>query len=134
MTTTDPIADLLTRIRNAHIAKHDRLRVPASKVKLAVCRVLEDAGYIKGFRVHEVEDSPSDDIEVLLKYDHSGVPAITKIRRISKPGRRVYSSAIDLRPVLNGLGTAILSTPEGMLTDEQARARRVGGEVLCEIY
>ena len=134
MKTTDPIADLLTRIRNAHIAKHDRTRVPASKVKLAVCKVLESTGYIKGFRVHDATTTPSDEIEVLLKYNHEGVPAITKITRVSKPGRRVYSSASELRPVLNGIGTAIVSTPEGMLTDEEARERRVGGEILCEIY
>jgi len=134
MKTTDPIADLLTRIRNAHIAKHDRTRVPASKVKLALCRVLEKSGYIKGFRVHDASTTPSDEIEVLLKYDGAGVPAITKIQRVSKPGRRVYSSAAELKPVLNGIGTAIISTPEGMLSDEEARERRVGGEVLCEIY
>ena len=134
MKTTDPIADLLTRIRNAHIAKHDRTRVPASKVKLAVCKVLESAGYIKGFRVHEASTTPSDEIEVLLKYNSEGVPAITKIQRVSKPGRRVYSSALDLNPVLNGIGTAILSTPDGLLTDTEARERKVGGEVLCEIY
>lgn len=134
MKTTDPIADLLTRIRNAHLAKHDRTRVPSSKLKLAVCKVLENAGYIKGFRVHEASATPSDDIEVLLKYNDQGVAAISSIKRVSKPGRRVYSSAIELKPVLNGIGTAIVSTPEGLMTDEEARERRVGGEVLCEIY
>ena len=134
MKTTDPIADLLTRIRNAHIAKHDRTRVPASKLKLAVCKVLESSGYIKGFRVHEASTTPSDEIEVLLRYDHEGTSAITSIQRVSKPGRRVYSGADDLQPVLNGIGTAIVSTPEGLLTDAEARERRVGGEILCEIY
>ena len=133
MTTTDPIADLLTRIRNAHIAKHDRLRVPTSKLKYAVCQVLEEAGYIKGFRV-EPTDTPSDEIEILLKYDHEGSPAITKLERVSRPGRRVYSAAKDLKPVLNGIGTAIVSTPEGVLTDEEARRRQVGGEILCQVY
>ncbi len=134
MKTTDPIADLLTRIRNAHIAKHDRTRVPASKLKLAVCKVLESSGYIKGFRVHDATTTPSDEIEIMLRYDHQGTPAITSIQRVSKPGHRVYSGADDLQPVLNGIGTAIVSTPEGLLTDSEARERRVGGEVLCEIY
>ncbi len=134
MKTTDPIADLLTRIRNAHIAKHDRTRVPASQLKLAVCKVLESSGYIKGFRVHDATTTPSDEIEIMLRYDHQGTPAITSIQRVSKPGRRVYSGADDLQPVLNGIGTAIVSTPEGLLTDSEARERRVGGEVLCEIY
>lgn len=132
MRTTDPIADLLTRIRNAHIAKHDRLEVPGSKLKAAVCKVLEEQGYIKGFRVHE--RPPGTAIEVMLRYDRHGTPAITKIRRVSKPGRRVYRGADDLKPVLNGLGTAIVSTPQGLLSDAQARERRVGGEVLCEIH
>jgi small subunit ribosomal protein S8 len=132
MSTTDPIADLLTRIRNAHIAKHDRLEVPSSKLKLAVCKVLEEQGYIKGFRV--AERSPGAAIEVLLRYDRNGNPAISSIRRVSKPGRRVYRGADELRPVLNGLGVAIVSTPEGLLSDAQARERRVGGEILCEVY
>ncbi|HVS16308.1 MAG TPA: 30S ribosomal protein S8 [Thermoanaerobaculia bacterium] len=132
MSTTDPIADLLTRIRNAHIAKHDRLEVPGSKLKLAVCKVLEEQGYIKGFRV--AERPPGTAIEVLLRYDRTGIPAISNIKRVSKPGRRVYRSADELRPVLNGLGVAIVSTPEGLLSDAQARERRVGGEVLCEVY
>jgi small subunit ribosomal protein S8 len=132
MNTTDPIADLLTRIRNAHLAKHDRLELPGSKLKLAVCKVLEEQGYIKGFRV--ADRSPGTAIEVLLRYDRNGTPAITNIKRVSKPGRRVYRGAEDLPPVLNGLGIAIVSTPEGLLSDAQARERRVGGEVLCEIY
>lgn len=132
MTTTDPIADLLTRIRNALIAKHDRLEVPASKVKLNLCKVLEQEGYIRGFRVTEGE--PSDSIEIRLRYDSEGHPAITHVERVSKPGRRVYRGADDLKPVLNGIGTAIVSTAEGLLTDAEARQRRVGGEVLCELY
>jgi small subunit ribosomal protein S8 len=132
MRTTDPIADLLTRIRNAHIAKHDRLEVPGSKVKVAICKVLEEQGYIKGFRVHE--RPPGSAIEVLLRYDRNGTPAITRIARVSKPGRRVYKAADQLKPVLNGLGTAIVSTPQGLLSDAEARERRVGGEVLCEIH
>ena len=132
MTMTDPISDLLTRIRNAIIAKHDRLEAPSSKVKLAVCRVLEEQGYIRGFRVYDTP--PSKTLEVHLKYTNDGTPAIRKIERVSKPGRRVYKGAGDLKPVLNGIGTAIVSTPEGLLTDDQARERRVGGEILCQIY
>ncbi len=132
MTMTDPIADLLTRIRNAIIAKHDRLEAPSSKRKHAVCRLLEEQGYIKGFRVHE--RPPAKYVEILLKYDGNGNSAITRMERVSKPGRRVYSAADDLQPVLNGLGVAIVSTSLGLLTDAQARARRVGGEVLCEIW
>ena len=132
MTMTDPIADLLTRIRNAHISKHDRLTSPASKLKLALCKVLEEQGYIRGFRVHE--EPPATLVEILLRYDHQGTPAITKIERVSKPGRRVYRGVDDIKPVLNGIGVAILSTPEGLLTDEEARRRRVGGEVLCNVY
>ncbi|MEM1248029.1 MAG: 30S ribosomal protein S8 [Acidobacteriota bacterium] len=132
MTLTDPIADLLTRIRNAHIAKHDRLVSPASKKRLALCKVLEEQGYIRGFRVHE--EPPATNVEILLRYDHQGTPAITKIERVSKPGRRVYKGVDELKPVLNGIGVAIVSTPQGLLTDEEARKRRVGGEVLCNIY
>ena len=132
MSMTDPIADLLTRIRNAHISKHDRLEVPSSKLKLALCKVLEEQGYIKGFRLQE--RPPAKFIEILLRYDDAGTPAISSIQRVSKPGRRVYRGADELRPVLNGIGVAIVSTPNGLLTDAQARRQRVGGEVLCEIY
>ena len=132
MTMTDPISDLLTRIRNAIIAKHDRLEAPSSSLKLAVCRVLEEQGYIRGFRVHDTP--PSKTLEIHLKYTSDGTPALRKIQRVSKPGRRVYKGARDLKPVLNGIGVSIVSTPEGLLTDSQARARSVGGEVLCQVY
>ena len=132
MTVTDPIADLLTRIRNAHIAKHDRTRVPASKLKLAVCRLLEREGYINSF---EVEDKPpGKELRIQLRYNHEGTPAITRVWRVSKPGRRVYQGANDIRPVLNGLGTAIVSTSQGLLTDRECREQRVGGEILCQLY
>jgi small subunit ribosomal protein S8 len=132
MSMTDPISDLLTRIRNALIAKHDRLEVPSSQLKLAVCKLLEREGYIRGFRVHD--RPPAKAIEIHLHYDQEGAPAITRLRRISKPGRRVYRGADELKPVLNGIGVAIVSTAQGLLTDAEARQRRVGGEVLCEIY
>lgn len=132
MNMTDPVADLLTRIRNALIAKHDRLEVPSSQLKVNVCKLLEREGYIKGFRIHD--RPPAKAIEIHLHYDREGLPAITNLRRVSKPGRRVYRGADELRPVLNGVGVAIVSTAHGLLTDTEARQRRVGGEVLCEIY
>ena len=132
MTMTDPIADLLTTIRNALIVKHDRTEAPSSSLKIAVCRVLRDQGYISDYEVFD--SPPGRTLRIFLAYDGSGVPAITKVRKISKPGRRVYRGADDLKPVLNGLGVAILSTSKGLLTDEQARRQRVGGELLCEVY
>jgi small subunit ribosomal protein S8 len=132
MTMTDPISDLLTRIRNAHLAKHDRLDLPASKLKAELCRVLKESGFVQDFRV--IEGVPQGTLRVYLRYDDAGTPAIQHLRRVSKPGRRVYAKAEDLRPVRNGLGVGIVSTSLGVLTDAQARQRRVGGEVLCEIW
>jgi small subunit ribosomal protein S8 len=132
MTMTDPVSDLLTRIRNAHQAKHDRLDVPASKLKAELCRVLKEAGFVEDFRV--IDAVPQGTLRVYLRYSDAGAPAIQHLRRISKPGRRVYRKADDLRPVRNGLGVGIVSTSQGVLTDAQARQRRVGGEVLCEIW
>lgn len=132
MTMTDPISDLLTRIRNAHLAKHDRLDLPASKLKAELCRVLKESGFVQDFRV--IEGVPQGTLRVYLRYDDAGTPAIQHLRRVSKPGRRVYAKAEDLRPVRNGLGVGIVSTSQGVLTDAQARQRRVGGEVLCEIW
>lgn len=132
MSMTDPISDLLTQIRNAILAKKDRLSVPASKLKLEVCRILEEEGYIRGFGVERAQ--PSDRIQILLRYSESGVPAISHMTRVSTPGRRVYRRAADLAPVRNGLGTSIVSTSQGLLSDRQARERRVGGELVCEIW
>lgn len=132
MSMTDPISDLLARIRNAQLAKHDRLDVPASRLKLEVVRLLKDEGFIKNFR--EVEDAPVGKIRVFLRYSAEGVPAITHLEKISKPGRRVYRKAEELKPVRNGLGIGIVSTSQGLLTDVQARERRVGGELLCEVW
>jgi len=132
MSMTDPIADLLTRIRNAQLAKHDRLELPASKLKLELCQLLKDEGYIDNIEV--LEGSPSEQIRIYLRYSKGGKPAITRMQRVSRPGRRVYRGADDLRPVLNGLGTSVLSTSKGLLTDTQAREQRIGGEVLCEIW
>ena len=132
MSMTDPIADLLTRIRNAILAKKARFDIPVSKVKLEVCRLLQEEGFIRSFQ--RVEDSPVDRIQVDLRYDQQGRPAIERIERVSKPGRRVYRGADDIKPVLNGLGVGIISTSKGLLTDTQAREQRIGGEFLCQIW
>lgn len=132
MSMTDPIADLLARIRNAHRAKHDRLDVPASRLKLEVCRILKEEGYIKNVKV--VEQEPRDLLRVFLSYTKEGSPGISRMRRVSTPGRRVYRGADAIKPVLNGLGIGIVSTSKGLMTDRQARAQRVGGEILCEIW
>jgi len=131
MSMTDPIADLLARIRNAHTAKHDRLDVPTSKLKLEVCKLLKREGYIE--EVEEIEQQPRGLLRIFLKYV-DGEPVIQHLQRISTPGRRVYSGSSDLKPVLNGLGVGIISTSKGLLSDSEARERRVGGEVLCEIW
>lgn len=134
MTMSDPIADLLTRIRNAHIAKHDRLDVPASKVKAEMCRILDEQGFIAGFEELDNEAAPGKKLRIRLRYTPEGVPAVLHMARVSKPGRRVYRSADRLDPVLNGLGVGIVSTSKGLLTDSEAREQRVGGEVLCEVW
>ncbi len=132
MSMTDPIADFLTRIRNATLAKHDRLDVPHSKLKRNMCAVLKNEGFIEDFEV--VEDPPQDVIRVFLRYNNEGVPAARLLKRISKPGRRVYRGADEIKPVLNGLGVAIVSTSKGLLSDRQAREQRIGGEILCELW
>lgn len=133
MTMTDPVADLLSRIRTAYMAKHDRLDVPASKLKLEVCRILKEQGYVES--VQELDgDQVKKQLRIYLRYTPDGEPLIRSIKRISKPGRRVYKGAEEIRPVLNGLGVGIISTSLGLLTDSQARQRRVGGEVLCEVW
>src|SRR5215470_16214189 len=135
MSMTDPISDLLTRIRNAHLSKNDRLDVPASKLKLEVVRLLKDEGFIKNLRQLEPKQGePSGVIRIFLRYDASGAPAINHLARISRPGRRVYRRAAEIQPVRNGLGVGIVSTSQGLLTDRQARERGVGGELLCELW
>jgi len=128
---TDPISDLLARMRNAYIAKHDRLDVPTSGLKLEICKVLEREGYIESLEV--IEATPRDQLRIFLKYSE-GIPVIQRLKRVSKPGRRVYMRSDDVKPVLNGLGIGIVSTSQGLLTDAEARERRVGGEVLCEVW
>lgn len=133
MSMTDPIADLLTRIRNALIVNHDQLSLPASNLKLEVCRILKEQGYIEDY-AEEGDDPISRSIRIILKYGANGEPPIRSIKKVSKPGRRVYRRADDLKPALNGLGIGIISTSKGLLTDSQAREQRVGGEVLCEVW
>ncbi len=132
MQVTDTIADLLTRIRNAQSAKHDTVEVPASKVKKAICQILVDEGYIKGFSVRE--DGKQGIIEITLKYAEGKTPVIKGLKRVSKPGLRIYSGADDLPKVMRGLGVAIISTSKGIMTDRAARASHVGGEVLAFIW
>ncbi|HYO12871.1 MAG TPA: 30S ribosomal protein S8 [Thermoanaerobaculia bacterium] len=132
MSMTDPISDLLARIRNAQLAKHDRLDVPKSKLKIEVVKLLKEEGFIKNFR--EIEDPPAGKLRIFLRYSAEGMPAISHLRKISKPGRRVYRKADAIPPVRNGLGIGIISTSQGLLTDAQARERRVGGELLCEVW
>jgi small subunit ribosomal protein S8 len=132
MSMTDPIADLLTRIRNALLAKHDRLDVPNSKLKQGICALLKQEGYIEDFEI--VEGEPDNQLRIYLSYTQEGTPAIRRLARVSKPGRRVYKEAAEIKQVLNGLGVAIISTSRGLLTDREAREQRVGGEVVCEIW
>jgi small subunit ribosomal protein S8 len=129
---TDPIADMLTRIRNAVRVERPYVDVPASKVKRGLADVLKREGYIWDWQ--EVESTPVPALRLELKYGPNGERVIQKVRRVSKPGRRVYGKAKDLRPVLNGLGITILSTSRGVISDREARQRNLGGEILCEVY
>jgi len=128
MSMSDPIADMLTRIRNAQMREDTLVRMPSSRVKLAIAKVLKDEGYIDGFKVAGEEVKPT--LEIGLKY-HAGRPVIEKIERVSRPGLRIYKSKDDIPRVMNGLGIAIVSTSQGVMTDRRARATGVGGEVLC---
>ncbi len=130
---TDPIADLLTRIRNAARAKHARVDVPASKLKTEVARVLKEEGYISTYKLVE-ENKARKTLRVFLKYTPDKRSVITGLRRVSRPGSRRYVSAARIRPVLGGLGISILTTPQGLMTGRAARRARVGGEVLCEVW
>ena len=132
MNTTDPIADMLTRIRNANTSKHKTVDIPASKMKLGITEILFKEGYIKAFE--EIKDENQGIIRITLKYDEKGNRVIDGLRRISKPGLRVYASKEDLPKVLNGLGIAIISTSQGLKTDKEARQLGVGGEVLAYIW
>lgn len=132
MQITDTIADLLTRIRNANSAKHDTVDVPASNIKRAITKILLDEGYIKGFTV--IDDGKQGIIRITLKYGAGKTPALTGLRRVSKPGLRIYSDVENMPKVMRGLGVAILSTSKGIMTDRQARKLNVGGEVLAFVW
>ena len=132
MTTTDPIADMLTRIRNANSARHITVEIPASKLKLAIAQILLDEGYIKSFE--KIEDGKQGMIQVTLKYDEKGKGVISGLKRISKPGLRIYVSCEELPQVLNGLGIALVSTSKGIKTDRDARREGLGGEVLAYVW
>jgi small subunit ribosomal protein S8 len=128
MSMTDPVADMLTRIRNAQMAEKLSVSMPSSKLKVAIAKVLKDEGYIDDFAIRENGAKP--ELDIALKY-YAGHPVIERIERISKPGLRVYKGKDDLPRVMNGLGVAIVSTPKGVMTDRRARAGNMGGEVLC---
>ena len=128
---TDPIADMLTRIRNANIVRKRRVVMPASRMKVGIAEVLKEEGFIEGYEVEPKQ--PSSDLVVNLKFGPDGEHVIRDITRVSKPGRRIYSGAKSLNPVLRGLGIYVLSTPRGVLSDRTARKENVGGEVLCKV-
>jgi len=132
MSVTDPIADFLTRVRNAHMAKHETVEIPHSKMKAEIARILQEEGYVQD--VSERGNGVERRLVITLKYGPDGRRGISGLRRMSRPGRRVYRKQTNIPRVLDGLGVAILSTSQGVLTDHQARRRGVGGEVLCFVY
>ena len=132
MQISDSIGDMLTRIRNANSAKHDTVKVPASNMKKAIAQILVDEGYIKGFKVED--DGKQGIIEIELKYGPNKSSVITGLRRVSKPGLRMYTNCEDIPQVMKGLGIAILSTPKGVMTDRDARKANVGGEILAFVW
>jgi small subunit ribosomal protein S8 len=134
MTMTDPIADMLTRIRNANVAFHDDVAMPSSKVKEALAGILEQEGYISSFAIEDDASRPGRKLKIQLKYTPDRRRTISGIRRISKPGLRVYTKADSVPRVLGGMGISILSTNQGLMTDREARHRKVGGEVLCQVW
>jgi len=132
MVMTDPIADMLTRIRNALMRGHRTVNIPASKIKEGILAALKREGYIEDYR--RIEARPADILRVYLKWGPNGERVIQEIKRVSKPGRRIYRKVEEIRPVLRGIGIAIYSTPQGILTDRECRRRRVGGELLCTVW
>ena len=132
MTMTDPIADMLTRIRNANVVKHETVDVPASNIKKEIVRILLEEGFVRGYDV--IEDEKQGIIRIQLKYGQTGERVISGLKRISKPGMRVYADKHEVPRVLNGLGISIISTSKGILTDRQARKENVGGGVICYVW
>ena len=131
---TDPIADMLTRVRNANTAMHDEVRMPSSKQKVALAKILQQEGYIGGFETAPASTGPGEVLTIKMKYSPDRVRTISGLRRISTPGLRVYRKADSVPRVLGGLGVAVLSTSHGLMTDREARRRKVGGEVLCYVW
>ncbi len=131
MSLQDPISDMLTRMRNSIKAGHLKVDIPSSKMKVSIAKILKDEGFIKNFKI--IDDNKQKLLRVYLKYNALSQPAILKMRRISKPGRRVYINALKLKPVYNNIGIWILSTPKGIITNKAAKKLNVGGEVVCEI-
>jgi len=134
MTMTDPIADMLTRLRNANVVMHDSVPMPSSKLKESLAALLQREGYIEGFSVKDNPKRPGKILEIQMKYSPDRARTISGLKRISKPGLRVYTRAEHLPRVLGGLGVAVLSTSTGLMTDREARQRKVGGEVLCYVW
>ncbi len=132
MSRVDPISDLLTQIRNAHQAKHDRVDIPSSRMKLGICRILEEEGFVG--EVEVLDGEPNDTLRISLNYTPDGLPAIQHLQRVSTGGRRVYRKAAEIRPVLAGIGMEIISTSQGLVTDAEARERGIGGEVVCQVW
>lgn len=132
MTMTDPIADMLTRIRNANLVRHANVEVPASNMKKTIAQILSDEGFIRGFEV--IEDEKQGTIKITMKYDENKDRVITGLKRISKPGLRVYAKRNEVPRVLGGLGIAIISTSHGIMSDKQARKAGLGGEVICYVW
>ena len=131
---TDPIADMLTRIRNGNVAMHDEVRMPSSRQKVALAKILQQEGYIAGFAVAPALTGVGEVLTIQMKYSPERARTISGLRRVSKPGLRVYSKADRVPRVLGGLGVAVLSTSQGLMTDREARSRKVGGEVLCYVW
>ena len=134
MTMTDPIADMLTRIRNGNVAMHDEVKMPSSKLKEALAAILQREGYIQGFSVADNTERPGKLLTINMKYASDRTRTISGIKRVSKPGLRVYAKADSLPRVLGGLGVAVVSTSRGLMTDREARKSRMGGEVLCFVW
>ncbi len=134
MTMTDPIADMLTRIRNANSAMFDSVKMPSSKLKENLAKVLEREGFIAGYRTTQVEGKPGSTLEITLKYSEDRQKTIVGIKRISKPGLRIYKKSDQMPKVLGGVGVAVVSTSHGLMTDREARKAKLGGEVLCYVW
>jgi small subunit ribosomal protein S8 len=134
MTMTDPIADMLTRIRNANSAQFETVKMPSSKLKEALAAILEREGFIAGFAIEKTSDRPAPTLEITMKYAADRTRTISGIKRVSKPGLRIYARADRIPRVLGGIGVAVVSTSHGLMTDREARKRHLGGEVLCYVW